>query len=266
MREFEFIPDGQKDCSVKAWIHYHNGSARIVQKQYPAIVICLGGAYMNVSDREAEPVAVAFFAAGFNTYILNYSVKEQATELRPLCQLAATILQIRKNAESWYTLPDKIAVCSFSAGGHLAASMGVLWNNAKFIETFKNTENVRPNAMISGYPVITSDETAHVDSIECVSGAKEGSTQYQWFGLDRHVDKNTPPTFLWHTSEDKVVSVENSLRMASALSAAEVPFELHVFPKGPHGMSVCSEDVGTPSEYNVRWIEWSIKWLKELWK
>lgn len=67
-------------------------------------------------------------------------------------------------------------------------------------------------------------------------------------------------------SEDKVVSVENSLRMASALSAAEVPFELHVFPKGPHGMSVCSEDVGTPSEYNVRWIEWSIKWLKELWK
>lgn len=65
MREFEFIPDGQKDCSVKAWIHYHNGSARIVQKQYPAIVICPGGAYMNVSDREAEPVAVAFFAAGF---------------------------------------------------------------------------------------------------------------------------------------------------------------------------------------------------------
>ena len=86
----------------------------------------------------------------------------------------------------------------------------------------------------------------------------------RWFGLDRHVDKDTPPTFLWHTAEDNAVPVENSLKMASALSAARIPFELHVFPHGDHGLSVCTEEVGTPNDYNARWVEWSIQWLHSL--
>lgn len=101
-------------------------------------------------------------------------------------------------------------------------------------------------------------------SLENVSGAKEGSEQYRCFSLDQHVDKNTPPTFLWHTAEDSGVPVENSLKMAAALSAAKVPFELHVFPKGEHGMSVCTEEVGSASEHNARWVEWCIKWLQSL--
>lgn len=264
MKQFEFIPEGYKGCSVKACLHYHNGSKEIAQKDYPAVIICPGGAYENVSDREAEPVAVPFFAAGYNTYILRYSVGTLAGGFRPLCQLAATISEIRKHASEWYTIPDKIAVCGFSAGGHLAASLGVLFNKSEFLKIYETSENIRPDALILSYPVITADEFAHVMSIENVSGAKEGSKQYQWFGLERHVDKDTPPTFLWHTAEDSGVPVENSLKMAAALSAAKIPFELHIFPKGEHGMSICTEEVGTASEYNARWVEWCIKWLKSL--
>ena len=82
--------------------------------------------------------------------------------------------------------------------------------------------------------------------------------------MNKHVDNNTPPAFLWHTAADGGVPVENSLKMAAALSAAKVPFELHVFPEGGHGMSVCTGEVGTEDEYNARWMEWSIAWLNKL--
>lgn len=265
MKEFTFCPEGTDDCSVKAWIHYHNESREIKQRKYPAVVICPGGGYEMVSAREAEPVAVAFFSAGYNTFILNYSVKENAGSLRPLTQLAATIAQIRKNASEWYTKEDQIAVEGFSAGGHLAASLGVLFNKPEVLTQFADRENIRPDAMILCYPVITADEFAHVGSIERVSNAKKGTEEYQWFGLDQHVDEYTPPAFIWHTSEDRVVPVENSLKMAASLSKAKVPFELHVFPKGQHGMSVCTEEVDTSNAYNGRWVEWSVQWLKELW-
>lgn len=265
MKEFIFIPENQENCRVKAWVHDHNGSQEIEQINYPAIIICPGGAYEMTSDREAEPVAVAFFAAGYNTYILDYAVGKNAKDFTPLCQLAATMSDIRKNAQEWYTLPDHIAVCGFSAGGHLAASLGVLFNEEKFLKVYQKTENIRPDAMILSYPVITADEFAHVQSIENVSGAKKGTENYQWFGLEQHVDSGTPPTFLWHTAEDSCVPVENSLKMACALSTAKIPYELHVFPKGEHGMSICTEEVGTKSAYNARWVGWCIAWLEELW-
>lgn len=260
MREFEFVPQGREKCSVKAWIHGQEGN------QYPAVVICPGGGYEYVSPREAEPVARVFFDAGYNTYILTYSTQAEAAGFRPLCQLASTLGDIRRNAASWNTAPDKIAVCGFSAGGHLAASLGVLFNEPAFLKAFGRQDHIRPDAMILGYPVILADEFAHVGSIKGVSGCEEGTEGYRWFGLAQHVDSETPPAFLWHTAEDGCVPVENSLRMAGALSAANVPFELHVFPKGGHGMSICTEEVDTPSDYNARWTGWCIRWLQELWK
>lgn len=266
MREFVFYPEGNEESSVKAWIHDHQGSKEIKQRAYPAIVICPGGGYEMLSDREAEIVAEPFYAAGYNTFVLRYSLKEKASGFRPLGQLAATVAQIRKNAEEWFTKEDRIVVSGFSAGGHLAGSLGVLFNKPEVLTQFENKELIRPNAMILCYPVITSDEYAHAGSIERASGAAKGTERYRWFGLDQHVDAQTPPTFLWHTAQDELVPVENSLKMAEALSKAKVPFEFHVFPKGPHGMSTCTEEVDTPSAHNARWVQWSIQWLQELWK
>ena len=263
MNVFNFIPEGIEECSVTAWIHTYAGTDTESPKK-PAIIICPGGGYTHIAVRESEPVARPYFAVGYNTFILNYSVGDRAKEFRPLCQLAATIAHIRKYSDELNTLGDRIAVCGFSAGGHLAASLGTLYNEPKFLEYFGRTDHIRPDAMILCYPVITSDEYAHAGTSGRVSGAKTGSEEYAWFGLDRHVDAQTPPAFIWHTADDKAAVVENSLKMCLALSNAEIPFEYHVFPNGGHGMSVCTKEVGTPSDYNARWVEWSIEWLNKM--
>lgn len=263
MRVFEFVPEGVSEGKVVAWLHGNESDVELKRRVRPAMIVCPGGGYGMVSEREAEPVAECYFAAGYQTFILTYSVQEKAKDFQPLCQLASTIAQIRKQANEWDVLSDKIAVSGFSAGGHLACSLGTLFNEEKFLKVFGREDDIRPNAMVLSYPVITADEFAHKGSIRGVSGSEVGSEEYKWFGLDGHVDEQTPPTFLWHTAEDACVPVENSLKMATALSAVKVPYELHILPKGYHGMSVCTEDVNSKDEYNGRWAEWSIQWLNK---
>jgi len=234
------------------------------RESFPAVVVCPGGAYAMVSEREADPVALAFFARGYNVFVLTYSVGENAGDFRPLRELSETVRAIRSHKE-WRVDPEHIAVCGFSAGGHLACSLGTMWNDSEFLKTYDNRggEN-RPNAMILSYPVVTADEFAHVESIENVSGCKQGTPGYGYFSLDRHVSKNTCPAFLWHTAEDDCVPVENSLKLAAALSREKVPFELHVFPKGGHGMSVCTQEVGCPDGYNAKWVPLALDWLDRI--
>ena len=266
MRIVEFVPKGVKDCLVTAWIHTDDKNNQMKNDMKPGMILCPGGGYGGLSEREAEPVAKLYFVAGYHTFILRYSVMEEAKDFKPLMQLASTIAYIRKKAEAWGIAENQLAVCGFSAGGHLAASMGVLFNTPEFLEVYKTEANIRPNAIVLGYPVITSDQYAHKNSIRRVSGSEAGTQKYEWFGLDKHVDENTPPMFLWHTATDEKVPVENSLKMAAALSAAKVPFELHIFPEGLHGMSVCDETVDLKCEYNGRWTEWSVQWLNRVLK
>lgn len=254
MNAFEFSVD---ECQVNAWLH--SG-----ERMRPGVVILPGGGYGLVSDREAEPVAEHYYNAGFHTYVARYSVGKDAVGFKPLIQIASLIARIRENSANWFTIPDKIAVCGFSAGGHLACSTGTLFNEKRFLEVAPDLGNIRPDAMILCYPVITADEFAHIGSIKNVSGARQGSEEYRWFGLDTHVDKETPPTFLWHTANDPAVPVENSLKFSCALSAHNIPFELHIFPDGRHGMSVCTRKVNSESEYVGRWVDLSIRWLNQL--
>lgn len=262
MKLFDFQPEGAANCSVSAYLQTETKGTASVPR--PAVVICPGGGYDHLSVREGEPVVREYFTAGYQMFLLHYSVEEGAKNLQPLMQLAAAVAHIRRNAKEWNVDREKVAVCGFSAGGHLAASLGTLYDDAAFLERWKRTDAIRPDAMLLCYPVITADEFAHVRSLKKVSGAEVGSAEYSYFGLDRHVDCATPPTFLWHTAEDSNVPVENSLRMAAALSAAKVPFELHVFPQGKHGMSVCTREVDMYDPYNGRWVEWSIRWLNRI--
>ena len=264
MRVFEFVPEGAEECKVDAWLHGDMLDIEESKRKRPVMIVCPGGGYGMNSKREAEPVAECYYAAGYQTFILWYSVEEKAKNFQPLCQLASTIAHVRKHAEEWDISVDKIAVSGFSAGGHLACSSGTLFNKEPFLKVFGRDENIRPDAMVLCYPVITADEFAHQGSIENVSGQPVGSDGYKWFSLEKHVDEQTPPAFLWHTAEDEIVPVENSLKMASALSSAKVPFELHILPKGKHGMSTCTIDVNSKHDYNGRWVEWSLKWLSEL--
>ena len=273
MKHFKFQPEGGEKCTVTAYLQTELVREPQEYRRLPAVLICPGGGYEMVSEREAEPVAKPYFAAGYHVFVLEtYPVGEDAKNFAPLLQLAAAIAHIRANAKAWMVDENKIAVGGFSAGGHLAASLGTLYDDEKFLEAGRKVwadpermeKSIRPDAMILCYPVLLADEYAHQGSIEHVSGAAEGSGEYRYFGLDKHVDGKTPPAWLWHTAEDTCVPVENSLFFAAALSAAGVPFELHVLPEGDHGMSVCTKEVGSEDAYNGRWMEWSIQWLNKI--
>lgn len=219
-------------------------------RRFPAVLICPGGGYSYCSPREAEPIALQFAANAVHTFVLDYSVAPNKYP-RALEDVSAAMSLIRKNADRWNVDPDKIAVCGFSAGGHLAASLGVFWNS----EPIKTDDGSnRPNALILGYPVITSGEFAHVGSIDNLCGDDEALRKKM--SLELQVTKDTPPTFLWHTFADNCVPLENSLLFAGALRREDIPFELHVYPKGGHGLATASDYTCANDNFSKKIPEW----------
>lgn len=211
-------------------------------KSRPAVIVLPGGAYFFTSDREADPIAMHFLSAGYQTFLLRYPVAPDRFPLNVMT-VAALIAHIRANAAEYGVRPDAIAVCGFSAGGHLAASSGILWREPAVAETLGiDSRDGRPDAMILSYPVITSGEFAHDYSFECLLGERASDpAMREHVSLEKQVDDTTPPAFIWHTFADELVPVENSLLLADAMRKAGVPFELHIFPDGQHGLSLANE-------------------------
>lgn len=241
-------------------------------KQTPrrAVIVCPGGGYGMLSEREAEPIATQFLAAGFQTFILRYTVGEGAKDFQPLRQAALAIRYVRDNAEKYNIDPNYLFVCGFSAGGHLAGSTGILWDIPELADIREGRPEgyTRPNGMILCYPVITAGELSHQHSIQRLCGTKEPTEeQRNRFSLEKHVNETTPPAFIWHTFPDNCVPVQNSLMLADAMVAAHVPFELHIFPKGAHGLALCNEQTASGNEksiilHNAHWVELAIRWAK----
>lgn len=230
------------------------------------VVICPGGAYEFCSFREAEPIALAFNNLGYNAFVLNYSVAPQRYP-QALLELSASVSFIRNNSKRFHADPEKIIVCGFSAGGHLAASLGVFWNE-NFIKDSLGIERGanRPDGMILGYPVITSGDYAHKYSFECLLGKNASPEQMDKMSLEKHVCDKTPPAFIWHTFSDDCVPVENSLLFANAMKKYNIPFELHIFPEGGHGLSLCTEITSKNSSqinpHCANWFSLCHEWLE----
>ncbi len=261
MKTLTFTPEYAPDAQVLSYFHVEIEDHKYLR---PAVIICPGGGYGFLSEREATPVSKRYWAAGYQTFVLKYPIDQNAANFKPLLALAATVAELRRNAAQWGIDPNKIAVCGFSAGGHLAASLGTLFNDEKFLAACQIPGKLRPDAMILGYPVITSDEDTHQGTLELVSGAQPGAADYQYFGLENHVDEETPTAFIWTTATDQLVPATNSLKLATAMSKAGVPFEMHIFPYGVHGMSVCTNEIGGLDPYLGRWMDWSILWLNRI--
>lgn len=219
----------------------------------PLVLVVPGGGYTHVSAREGDPVALQFAAAGYHTAVLDYAICEQAKNYLPLHQLAQAIGLVREHAAAWHVLPEKIAVCGFSAGGHLALSSAVL-------DIPGAKTQPRPNAVILGYPVVSAGEYAHRGSFAQLAGTADRAAQ-QAFGLEDKIMPETPPVFVWHTMEDETVPVENTLLLVSALHAAGVPCEVHLFEKGVHGTSISTVEVDRPSRHRHHWVELAVEWL-----
>ena len=214
----------------------------------------------------ADPVAMQFLQAGYNVFTLYYTCRSDETvpalRWQPLIDAAGAILHIRRNAERLGTDPAKIAICGFSAGGHLAASTAILWD-AEPVQTalgIHGTE-ARPDAVVLGYPVITAGEYRHDGSIVNLCG--DDADLRATMSLENQVRDGLPPFFVWHTVEDPSVPVQNSLLLAGALTAHKVPLELHLFAHDGHGTSTCTWEVNTPNKHNSAWVALCTDWLAE---
>ena len=215
-----------------------DNSQELAIKERPMVIICPGGGYGFVSDREAEPLALQFNAMGFHAAVLRYSVWPEAGYPTALLELAKAMLTLRQHREEWHIDENKILVQGSSAGGHLAASYGCFWKKDFLLKSAGgNAELLRPNGLILSYPVITSGEYAHKDSFIKLLGERYEALREEQ-SLEKQVNEDTPKTFLWHTWEDDTVPVENSMLFAWALKKKGIPLEMHIYPRGAHGLSL----------------------------
>ncbi len=245
----------------------HDGSLKV--KARPLIIICPGGGYERTSYREGEPTALHFLSRGYHACVLRYSVAPVRFPTQIL-EVGQSIRLIRECAGEWNVDVDRIVVQGSSAGGHLAASYGVFWNQDFLVSALQmKAEEIKPRGIMLSYPVITSDSKyAHRGSFENLLG--EGyETLAEKVSIEKQVTKAVPPCFIWHTMEDKTVPVENSLLFAMALRKVNVPAELHIFPEGAHGLSLASPVVERENGDGVQaecaqWVELADRWLERL--
>lgn len=240
----------------------------------PAVLICPGGGYTHLSPREAEPVALAFAAQGYQTFVLHYSLLPKRYP-KPLIDAAKAMRLIRGDHSRWGVDPKKVAMCGFSAGGHLTAVTSTLAQSPILKEVGFTEEEVRPDATVLCYGVSSVLDMTEGDAREYIRRwLEEGADQEELCKtmlLYENVTEKNPPTFLWHTAEDRTVPVEHSLAMARALSANHVPFEMHIFPEGKHGLSLATERTcnGDPQMIRpevARWFSLCCDWLKRTWE
>ena len=232
----------------------------------PAMLILPGGGYAYCSAREADPVAMQFLQAGYNVFTLYYtcriSEEQSALHWQPLIDAAGAVLHIRRNAQALRIDPAKIAVCGFYAGGHLAASTAILWDAEPVQKALGiYAEEARPNAVVLGYPVVTSGVATHGGSMQNLCG--EDAALRSTMSLENQIRAGLPPFFIWHTVEDPAVPVQNSLLLANALNEHKVPFELHLFAHDGHGTSTCTNEVNTPNSHNRAWVALCTDWLAD---
>lgn len=230
----------ERQVTLTAYLQDVGGAFSYVSRR-PAILILPGGGYQYCSDREADPVAMVYLKAGYQVFILRYSVNKHNTWPNPLEDYDQAMGLIRSNAEKWNLYADKVAVIGFSAGGHLAACAATMAKE-------------KPNAALLGYAVTKEDmaKNCGLDAPDAVSA----------------VDRDTCPCFIFATRNDEVVPIVNSVEFMHALAVNGISFESHIYAYAPHGFSTCDTSV---QNKNARicnrvpqWVGDSVEWLKDV--
>jgi acetyl esterase/lipase len=261
-----------------------------------AVLVCPGGGYLGCSDREAEPVALRFAAMGYHAFVLRYSTyygtfkggfqagemsgKKETMHPAPVRDIARAFLTIGEHAEEWLVDMDKITICGFSAGAHNCAMYSVYWDTPLITDFFgKGEEHFRPAAAIlaygiSDYRLLYSShpdrfvrELRTASAMALLGTAEPGDELLDEVSPVLRVSDSTPPTFIWATSEDRLVPAENSISMAAALARAGVPYEMHLFESGMHGLSLADRSTGGNmmmiDSDAAQWIGLAERWLEK---
>ena len=235
----------------------------------PAVIVLPGGGYGMTYSGEGEPIALAYLAYGFCSFVLDYSVYP-ARFPQALVEALTAIRFVRENAKEYGIDPEKIAICGFSAGGHLAACTGTLWNH-DCLNAYLDSDRTmyRPNAMFLAYPVI--NVASHKGSYLNLFSQKEEDLTPEMqnlLSLEKQVTQLTPPTFLWHTAKDSTVTAKASLEFALALAEKKVPYEIRIWSGDRHGTGLgnhVTEPQSSPLAPHpcAAWLEDSIHFFFE---
>lgn len=206
-----------------------------------AVIICPGGGYGVLAiGHEGYDVARRFNEIGIAAFVLKYRLPNDTImvdkSFAPLMDVQQAIYLLRKNADKWSVNPSKIGIMGFSAGGHLAATLTVHYNDVK-IEN-KEKISLRPDFSILIYPVISFGPHTHSGSVNNLLGKNASQAQKDYFSNEKSVNAQTPPTFLVHANDDNVVPVENSILFNQALVKEKVKAEMHLYQGGGHGFGL----------------------------
>lgn len=229
----------------------------------PAVVLLPGGGYSYCSDREGEPVAYPFLCAGYNVFVLIYRTGEKSAWPAPLEDAANAIWYIRQHAEEWNTDPEKIAVGGFSAGGNLSSVIGTQWHRGIEEKLGIPHGGSRPNALILAYAAVMMKQR---ETVNTKVGRLLEDRPAELSSVD-FVDEHTPPAFIWHTMEDEKVPVENALQFAAKCLEKKIPFELHIYEYGRHGLSINTDLTAYKMDHPINvetWVPCCINWLNKL--
>lgn len=290
--------EDRKDVTLTTYVIGEKGEMAAAGKR-PAIIICPGGAYFGCSDREAEPIALKFSSMGYQTFVLRYStygegepcfpdiskplpVKEHCQHPAPVREIGKAMLMIREHSDPWMVDTERIAVCGFSAGAHNAAMYSVYWHTPLLTEYFGvDADSLKPAAVILGYCLSDylfmkkiSNETKPMDKMFFAASntaflgeAEPSEEKLLAVSPSRLVTEKNPPAFIWATAADELVPVQHSIRMAHALADKKIPFEMHIFEEGPHGLSVSTQASAlAKSEIYpdaAKWMDLADAWLQK---
>ena len=237
--EYSFLQGGEVECLL---MDYPCPGER--EWKRPAVVVVPGGGYLRISQSEGDPIAAAFMAQGFQAFTLKYLCAKQGVSYpEQLLELASTVDYIRKHAKEFNVNEKEIFVVGASAGGHLTANLSVAYELASKLAGM--SLDCKPTGVGLAYPVISHDygHTGSFDNVLQGYTEEEKKELLPQLNLDALVTRDTPPTFIWCTAEDTIGPPENTIRYTLALAKAKVPYESHVYPIGPHGLSVASVEL-----------------------
>ena len=259
------------DENKEAYLDTYVSELRFVRRD--AMLVLPGGGYKAVcADREGEAVAEAYLARGFNAFVLKYRVGEGCLYPTQLLDAARAVLHIRANAECYNVDPCRVFAVGFSAGAHLAGTLGLLSGDPLVLDTLGVTEaDIKPQGIVLSYPVVSAYRPTHEGSFINLLGKpfdEITDAEREKFSLERKVNKLSPPAFIWHTATDAGVPPLGSLKLCSAYIDAGVPVSLHVYPYGPHGISLADEysnaTAAAVQPEAQRWIDDSVTFIRNL--
>jgi len=227
------------------------------KEPHGAVIVCPGGGYSGRAPHEGEPIARMLNSAGISAFICHYRVSPYRHPY-PLMDAQRAIRWVRHHAKEWRIDASKIGILGFSAGGHLVSTAGTHYDAGDpDAQDPIDRQSCRPDALVLCYAVISFGPLGHQGSMVNLLGEDPPEDLRHSLCNESQVTEDTPPSFLWHTADDAGVPVQNSLLFADALTRFGVPFELHVYESGRHGLGLASED-----PHIATWAQLCAEWLR----